>query len=30
MPRINIAADLYYQPRFEDAPRRVAIYRSLK
>lgn len=27
---INIAADLYYQPRFEDAPRRVAIYRSLK
>jgi hypothetical protein len=27
---IDIAADLYYQPRFEDSPRRVASYRKLE
>jgi hypothetical protein len=27
---IDIAADLYYQPRFEDSPRRVASYRKLR
>jgi Domain of unknown function (DUF4868) len=26
---IDIAADLYYQPRFADAPRRVAVYRRV-
>jgi hypothetical protein len=27
---IDIAADLYYQPRFSDAPRRVAAYRRVR
>jgi hypothetical protein len=27
---VDIAADLYYQPRFADAPRRVAAYRKVR
>jgi hypothetical protein len=27
---VDIAADLYYQPRFDSAPRRVAAYRKLR